>query len=368
MSERKYKISIIVPCFNVEQYIQQCIESVIHQTIGLSNIQLIIINDASTDRTGEYISQYANQYPQNIQSICMEENAGQANARNIGIEYVNAPYLMFLDGDDWIAEEYCEKMLAPTLDMECDLIQCGYIEYQKDGTETSRDHNLTNCGIIALKTPEDKKRYFASNAFHAGIGRSVFRTKWLNDNHIRFLKFRKYEDNYFSGIVKYHVNTICTVPECLYYYRILENSNFHSKNDMGHFDRLELNLALIDYYKERQLFYLYYEDIRDNFLDGFYINTLHIIFCQFDQIPLEKIKYMQKMVKQLFPDYLETIIKPNQEMMQELLLTVEFEHFSIDDWEQLAGCYRVYRRRPASAIDLLLCILWRNWSILQIKK
>jgi Glycosyltransferases, probably involved in cell wall biogenesis len=365
----EFKISIIVPCYNKEQYVRQCIESVIHQTIGFANIQLIIINDASSDLSGEYISQYAEQYPNNIVYICLEENVGQANARNIGIERVNAPYLMFLDSDDWLAEDYCESMLAPTFKTECDLVQCGYIEYRKDGTKVNRENSIRNHSkLVSLKKVDDRKKYLANNNLAGVIGRSVYRTAWLNEHNIRFVKFNKYEDNYFAGIVNYSIGTIYIVPKCLYYYRILEKSNFHSRNDKDHFERLRLNIVLIDYYKETRLWDQYYENIRDSFLDGFYINTLHIIFCQFDGIPIDQIKYMQKTVKELFPDYLETIIKPEQEMMQELLLTVEFDHFTVDDWRQMAKYYRAYRGGITSAFDFLLCILWRNWSILQINK
>ena len=236
-------------------------------------------------------------------------------------------------------------------------------------TKVNRENSIRNHSkLVSLKKVDDRKRYLANNNLDVGIGRSVYRTAWLNEHNIRFVKFNKYEDNYFAGIVNYNIGTIYIVPKCLYYYRILEKSNFHSRNDKDHFERLRLNIALIDYYKETQIWDQYYENIRDSFLDAFYINTLHIIFCQFDSVPIDQIKYMQKTVKELFPDYLETIIKPEQGMVQELLLTVEFDHFTVDDWWKMAKYYRAYRGGITSAFDFLLCILWRNWSILQINK
>ena len=96
----KFKFSIVVPIYNVEKYLEETIESVINQTIGFKdNIQLILVNDGSTDNSEEICLKYKEKYPDNIVYV-KQENGGVSSARNKGIEYIEGKYVNFLDGDD----------------------------------------------------------------------------------------------------------------------------------------------------------------------------------------------------------------------------------------------------------------------------
>ena len=81
------EISIIIPCYNVEEYIDRCLESVVAQTIGLDMLEIIVINDASTDNTLNKLYQWERRFPQNIMEITYEENQRKGGARNIRLEY-----------------------------------------------------------------------------------------------------------------------------------------------------------------------------------------------------------------------------------------------------------------------------------------
>ena len=169
MINRK-KISIIVPCYNTERYIEECLESIVNQTIGIENIQLIIIDDASTDNSLEYILKYANKYPDSVLVEILKENCGQANARNIGIDLAETPYLVFVDSDDWISLDFCEKML-PSKDEDYDFIQCGYIMWKEweDRIIQMEKPLITKIyrEMVQLSTPEQKKAFYKdNNVFH----------------------------------------------------------------------------------------------------------------------------------------------------------------------------------------------------------
>ena len=99
MEEYKYLFSVIVPVYNTEKYIEECIESLVNQTIGFENIQLILINDGSTDNSEEICLKYKNKYPDNI-VYELKQNGGQASARNTGYKYIEGKYVNFLDSDD----------------------------------------------------------------------------------------------------------------------------------------------------------------------------------------------------------------------------------------------------------------------------
>ena len=104
------KVSVIIPCYNAERYIETCMNSLLNQTIGFSNLEVILINDASTDQTLQRLYDYEKQYPDNIMVINYEENKRQGYARNLGIQYSSAKYLTFLDVDDYVSAEMMEKM------------------------------------------------------------------------------------------------------------------------------------------------------------------------------------------------------------------------------------------------------------------
>ena len=97
---KQFKFSIVVPIYNVEKYLEETIESVINQTIGFKeNIQLILINDGSKDKSEEICLKYKEKYPENVTYI-KQENSGVSSARNRGIEFIKGKYVNFLDGDD----------------------------------------------------------------------------------------------------------------------------------------------------------------------------------------------------------------------------------------------------------------------------
>ena len=100
MENNKYKISVIMPIYNVEKYLEEAIKSVINQSIGFEdNIQLILVNDGSTDKSEDICIKYQKEYSDNIIYI-KQENCGASSARNAGIEYIQGKYVNFLDPDD----------------------------------------------------------------------------------------------------------------------------------------------------------------------------------------------------------------------------------------------------------------------------
>ena len=105
--KRKYKVSVIVPVYNVEKYLEKCLESLVNQT--LKSIQIIIVNDGSSDNSQEIIDKYAKQYPNKIFSY-IKENGGLGDARNYGLNYAEGEYISFVDSDDWVDEKMFEQM------------------------------------------------------------------------------------------------------------------------------------------------------------------------------------------------------------------------------------------------------------------
>ena len=117
------KVSVIIPVYNVERYIEMCLSSLVEQT--LEDIELIIINDGSPDNSQAIIDRYMEQYPGMIKCI-VRENGGQATARNEGIEIARGEYLAFVDSDDYVEVTMMEKLYSRAKETGADIVACGF--------------------------------------------------------------------------------------------------------------------------------------------------------------------------------------------------------------------------------------------------
>lgn len=333
-------ISFVIPCYNTEKLIRECLESIVRQTIGIENIEVIVVDDASTDGSLNILAEYENQYPESIMVVAQQENGGQAMARNIGMDMVTAPYMAFLDADDWVEDTFCEKMLEPADRYQPDFIGCGVTEFFADAERTRM---IKKCEeFIEIKDVESRKRFIQENPVLGVTGGCLYRMDFIRKEKLRFKSYPKYEDNYWGMLILYNMESFYGVSEALLNYRVLGNSNSHSRNSEKHFCRLQVELDKIEYLKKRGIFQEYYKEIRDDFLKSFYCNTLHIIFEWFDEIPMDIIRLMQSTVKKLFPDYLEYY--KEQGNFTGAALTVAFD-FPREVWEDYREGYMQYVRK-----------------------
>ena len=104
------KVTIIVPCYNVEQYIDDCINSIKRQTIGMEHLEVIMVNDASTDASFDHILAFEKEYPESVLAVDLKENVMQGGARNIALSYASGEYITFLDSDDWVEDDFYEEL------------------------------------------------------------------------------------------------------------------------------------------------------------------------------------------------------------------------------------------------------------------
>ena len=99
MDQYKYVFSVVMAVYNVEDYLREAVESLVNQTIGFEHIQLILVDDGSTDGSGKICDEYKKKYPSNI-VVIHKENEGVSTARNVGLPHVMGKYINFLDSDD----------------------------------------------------------------------------------------------------------------------------------------------------------------------------------------------------------------------------------------------------------------------------
>ena len=122
MKKKEYKISVIIPVYNVEKYLEETIESVVNQTIGFDNIQMILVNDGSPDNSEEICLKYKEKYPDNVVYV-KQENAGVSSARNNGLKHATGKYVNFFDSDDiWDKNAYEKAIKFLDSNLSVDLV------------------------------------------------------------------------------------------------------------------------------------------------------------------------------------------------------------------------------------------------------
>ena len=127
------KLSLIIPVYNVENYIEKCLDSVVNQTID--DMEIIIVNDGSKDKSKEKINKYLQKYKEKIKYL-EKENGGLSSARNFGIPHATGEYIAFLDSDDYVEPKMYEEMYNLAKKEDADMVECDFIwEYPNKSKE-----------------------------------------------------------------------------------------------------------------------------------------------------------------------------------------------------------------------------------------
>lgn len=220
LNNKEPKVSIIVPVYNVQKYLANCLDSLINQT--LEDIEIICINDGSTDESLQILWGYASK--DSRVKVVNKRNEGQSVARNIGIDMATGEYLGFVDADDWIDLDYFEKMYNSAKKYDCD-IACA-------GIKRSKNHKIRITASFEAEllctTTNDKVR-LANLPAHNYICNKIFkRKKWL-ELGIKFQAGRYYEDIALLIKIIHQTNKMVTVPDTYYYYRSNPTSTCNQK-------------------------------------------------------------------------------------------------------------------------------------------
>ena len=190
------KISVIVPTYNAEDYLMNAVNSVINQTFGFENIELILVDDNSSDSTKEILNELSSNY-ENIKAIFLDNNSGSpSKPRNVGIKEAKSDYIMFLDNDDTYCPDFCEKMYETIEYYDADFITCR--NYDMVNGKRSKFHSILDKkeNFIELKSIEDDDRLLSATSLL--IWNKIYKKSLLLDNNIEFPLGTLYEDVYFN--------------------------------------------------------------------------------------------------------------------------------------------------------------------------
>lgn len=293
------KVSIIVPCYKVEKYVSRCIDSLTSQTIGIENLEIILVNDASPDNTLSILLDYEKKFPENIIVIDSKVNRGIGGARNVGLEYANGEYIGFVDSDDWVDTSMFEKMYNKGREFDCDMVKC----YSKRAHDTSVIMGRTGLkdSICNIKTLEERKTFLVEHILQTGVWNKIYRRDLLEKANMLFPEKKAYEDNLWSPIIFSYVQKCYTIEEYFYYY-FFNTEGTVLKFDAKQLDRLQMQLTLLNELDARGMLDKFHDEIEYRFLQKYYIETLKVLLLLLNP-PSNIVSNMQKTVKKLFPNY-----------------------------------------------------------------
>lgn len=219
------KISVIIPCYNVENYFEECMESLLNQTISLNMLEIVLVDDASTDGTMQVLKKYEKKYPENVLLVSCDENAGPGAARNTGLNYASGKYIVFIDADDYIKEDMLQIMYEKIGIYDCDMVECGYYMFTDDGR--GKVFENTEC-FYNLTHRNEKRRYIVERGSFNSCWGKIYKKEFIEKNQICFPEHIFMEDIYFYQLCMMYADSCYVVQNPLYCYRYNFDSIMHN--------------------------------------------------------------------------------------------------------------------------------------------
>ena len=213
------KLSIIVPVYKVEEYLGECVDSLLSQTID--DYEIILVDDGSPDNSGKIADEYAEANPDMIRVLHID-NGGQGRARNFALDIAKGDFVGFVDSDDWVTHDMYEKMYTRAAETGADVVVCDFMERFADGRESMLPASLQDNWLGSAGSSCNK----------------IFRRSLVGA--LRFPVGLWYEDFYFSAVMLLRSKHTEFIAEPLYIYRRGQESTMHNNNAAKNLDMLTI--------------------------------------------------------------------------------------------------------------------------------
>lgn len=250
------KISLILPVYNVELYVEQCLLSCINQNIPSTDYEIIVVNDGTKDNSLEIVNRIASQYDNII--VVSQENAGLSAARNKGLSLAKGDYVWFIDTDDYIKESCLKEITEKFENNNLDALSIAAVNFYGDGSIEARrvykNDNIVYNGNDALAL----SYYYVCAPF------TIYRREFLLKHNLKFMLGVFHEDNEFTLRAYYFLNRVSSYSPVLYFVRQNPTSITRSVNPKKSYDCIEVAKSL-SYFNDSivcdELKYVYYNQI-----------------------------------------------------------------------------------------------------------
>ena len=238
------KVSMIVPVYQVEKYISQCIESVLNQTF--QDFELILVDDGSKDHSGEICDTYADRDDRIM--VIHTDNRGAAAARNAGLDHASGRYITFLDGDDYLAENMIERLYEVIENSNYDIVVCDFLNILPE----EKDNFILRVQeqrVSGREVPEHLKNEKNYGVWTV-VWNKIYKREVLDD--LRFPVGKYFEDEFFSDQLYVKCGSIYVISDVLCYHRVLATSTMNTQKTENYLDFVDALETRLDIYWKYQ--------------------------------------------------------------------------------------------------------------------
>jgi glycosyltransferase involved in cell wall biosynthesis len=297
-------------------------ESLLNQSIGLENIEIILVDDASTDdgATLKRLEQYEQKFSDNIILIPLEENLRQGGARNVGIQYASGEYLMFCDADDYLSLCAAERLYNAAQIYQADVVE---FRMKKVGDYDEIDPQLImgdKSYQLDLSEPKVRRAVLDLSRDDFGLGciPKFYRLSLIRDHDIRFAEHLIYEEPSFTVPVRLYENRHFYLDEVLYYYIQRPGSTMYARKTEHYLDSMKVWNILMDDLRERGLLEPYYRELSKMYYDWVFLLNLKILQEKGEKITEETFHELKNNVQERFPDIRENPLFDDEQGQKEI--------------------------------------------------
>lgn len=239
-------ISLILPIYNVEKYLKECLESILNQSY--KNYELIIVDDGSIDRSMAIVNEYRNKF-KDIK-ILTQKNKGVSEARNLALENAEGEYILFVDSDDFLKCDMIEKLISTTMETDSDIVISNYYLYYD---ENKYEKFLKGMPLFKIYENYEVIDMMLKYIIQGQLWNKLFKLSLLKENNFKFEKGRYIQDIFPVFKVINKANKISYIDEALYFYRQREGSTVNKKNKKLTEDYHHAMTSIIKYVEENKI-------------------------------------------------------------------------------------------------------------------
>lgn len=333
------KISIIIPCYNVENYIDRCLESIFCQSMGMDELLVICVDDCSTDHTYEKLESWEKKYPDHMMLIRFPVHSGPGNIRNVAVSYVETKWVAFVDADDWLEPDYFEKLYEKGEAGGYEIVACRFCRDPHTEYFLLSDRMVKEVNKDIIIDSEEKRKELIVSSFlgYTAWGK-IIQTSFLFEHQIDFFEDVTYEDNIWGTLLHLYVKKAYIFEEMLYHYFVNPNSIIMTSDSLHHYDCITVQTMGWRVYGERGFLEKYREELEIEHLYTAYLGGIKMLIMRFDKPNYSGYLLLRELMLSRIPDWKNNIyVKKGTlgEKFQMIMMSLEFK-LSKEEFETFA--------------------------------
>lgn len=295
-------VTVVIPVYNVENYISKCLDSIISQTY--KNLEIIVVNDGTKDGSLKICEEFAKKDARI--RVITQENGGLSAARNTGIKNATGKYICFVDSDDYVDKDYVYQMLKAINKEDADICSCDFWYVDENGNKWERKQKVgkvysSSEAIVDVLLNTQDTEVMAWN--------KLYKLSLFKDNNIFFPKGKLHEDNFTTYKLYYYSKKVVLISDRLYYYLQRNNSIMGKKFNEKRLHAVESIYDKIEFFKEKE----------ENFEDEIEFHELAV-----------KLNVLNIMIRDGYEDdkkyeLIDSIISKKKEFMKNKYVTIKYK-------------------------------------------